>query len=267
MSVKKVAPGRRAYQIQIEVPGTPEEVWQAIATGPGISSWLMPAEIEERDGKPVALKLSFGPGVEPRSDVTTYDAPRLFATRAECWLPGSPPIASEWHIEAQAGGTCVLRIVQSLFTDSDEWDQHLEASEKGLAAFLTTLRLYLTHFRGQASTLMKWMVPAEGTEAEAWASFTATLGLAGASVGQRWASPAGVPELSGVVEYVSQEPYDILVRLDKPGPAIAAFGAVDMGGPCMVGLNVYLYGDQAAGTVAREKPLWQAWFDERSPKT
>jgi uncharacterized protein YndB with AHSA1/START domain len=48
MSVKKEANGRRSVQIEIEVPGTPEEVWQAIATGPGISSWLLPAEFEER---------------------------------------------------------------------------------------------------------------------------------------------------------------------------------------------------------------------------
>jgi len=51
MSVKKEANGRRSVQIEIEVPGTPEEVWQAIATGPGISSWLVPAEFEVRDGK------------------------------------------------------------------------------------------------------------------------------------------------------------------------------------------------------------------------
>ena len=53
MSIKKEPSGRRSVQIEIEVAGTPEEVWQAIATGPGISSWLMPAEFEEQDGKPV----------------------------------------------------------------------------------------------------------------------------------------------------------------------------------------------------------------------
>jgi len=38
MSVKKEASGRRSVQVEVEVSGTPEEVWQAIATGPGISS-------------------------------------------------------------------------------------------------------------------------------------------------------------------------------------------------------------------------------------
>ncbi len=47
MSVKKEASGRRSVQVEVEVPGTPEEVWQAIATGPGISSWFVPAEFED----------------------------------------------------------------------------------------------------------------------------------------------------------------------------------------------------------------------------
>ena len=33
----------------------------------------------------------------------------------------------------------------------------------------------------------------------------------------------------------------------------------------MVTLSFYLYGDQAAGTVAHETPLWEAWIQERFP--
>ena len=58
MSVKKEASGRRSVQVEVEVPGTPEEVWQAIATGPGISSWFVPTAFEERDGKPVAVTMA-----------------------------------------------------------------------------------------------------------------------------------------------------------------------------------------------------------------
>jgi hypothetical protein len=113
--------------------------------------------------------------------------------------------------------------------------------------------------------MMQWMAPARGTEAEAWETLTAALGLKGVSVGQRWNSPAAVPELGGVVEHVTQSPYNALVRLDKPGPGTAALGAVNFGGQSMVTLNFYLYGDHAAATVARETPLWQAWIQERFP--
>jgi uncharacterized protein YndB with AHSA1/START domain len=266
MSVKKEPNGRRYVQVEVEVPGTPEEVWQAIATGSGISSWFVPAEFEEQDGKPVAVKMEFGPGMDSRAAITAWE-PRQhkWAGQSDGWVPGMPSIANEWSVEARGGGTCVVRIVTSLFASSDDWDNQLEATEHGWPGFFRTLRIYLTHFRGQRSVQMKWMAPVAGTEAEAWEKVTVALGVKGVSVGQRWTAPAGVPALSGVVEYVSENPYDLLLRVDKPGPGVAALGAFDCGGPIMVALGFYLYGDQAAATVAREKPLWDAWFQEHFP--
>ncbi len=136
MSVKKEASGRRSVQVEVEVPGTPEEVWQAIASGPGISSWFVPAKFEERDGKPVAIKLDFGPGMESSSPITTWDPPRKFVAEGNGWMPGSPPIADEWSVEARAGGTCIVRVVHSLFADTDDWDNQLTGTESGLAWIL-----------------------------------------------------------------------------------------------------------------------------------
>jgi len=263
MSVKKEASGRRSIQVELEVPGTPEEVWQAIATGPGISSWFVPAEIEERDGKPVAMKFKFGPGMEPRAAITAWDPPRMFAGQGEVY-GGSPPIATEWTVEARAGGVCLVRIVHSLFASTDEWDDQLEGATSGWSGFLSILQIYLTHFRGQPSAIMQVTTSISTTEAEAWETLTAALGVKGVSVGQRWTTPAGVRPLGGVVELVTENPFDALLRLDKPGPGIAALGAVTYpGGQSMVGMNLYLYGDQAAAAVARETPVWQAWFQER----
>jgi hypothetical protein len=86
------------------------------------------------------------------------------------------------------------------------------------------------------------------------------------SVGQRFSAPGGVPPLSGVVEYVTKEPFDALLRIDQPAPGVAALGIAGFpGGPSMVAMNLYLYGDQAGERVARETPVWQAWFQERFP--
>src|SRR5262245_50678732 len=262
MSVKKEASGRRSIQVEVEVPGTPEEVWQAIATGPGISSWFVPTEFEEHDGKPVAVKMNFGPGMESRAVLTAWDPPRMFAAESSGWTPDMPSMATQWTVEARAGGTCLVRVVNSLFASTDDWDGQLEGTESGWPGFFRTLRIYLTHFRGQRSAAMKWMAPFAGKEAEAWATLTTALELKGLCVGQRWASPAGVPACSGVLEYVTQSPNDALLRIDKPGPGVAAMGTFDCG-PIMVALNFYLYGDRAAGTVARESPLWEAWFQKR----
>jgi uncharacterized protein YndB with AHSA1/START domain len=264
MSVKKEPSGRRSVAVEVEVPGTPEEVWQAIATGPGISSWMVPAEFEEQDGKPVAVKMSFGPGMEIRWPMTAWEPPQRWVAESE-GFQGSPPFANEWSVEARGGGTCIVRIVQSLFASTDDWDNQLEAGQGGWPGFFRALRIYLTHFRGQRSTIMQFVVPVAGTEAEAWEALTAAVGVNGISVGQRWTAPAGVPAFGGVAEYYTESPYDALLRLDKPGPGIAALGAFNCGGPSMVALNFYLYGDQAAGTVARETPRWQAWFQERFP--
>jgi len=265
MSVKKEPSGRRYVQVEVEVPGTPEEVWQAIATGPGISSWFVPTEFEMRDGKPVAVKLDFGPGMESRSVVTTWDPPRKFGAEAPGWAPGSPIIADEWAVEAKSGGTCIVRVVHSLFAETDDWDNQLTGTESGWPGFFRILKIYLTHFRGQRSAMMQWMAPAAGTEAEAWETLTAALGLKGSSAGQRWTAPAGVPAFSGGVEHVTQKPYNALLRFDKPGPGTCALSAVNFGGQSMVTLNFYLYGDQAASTVARETPLWQAWIEKHFP--
>lgn len=265
MSVKKEASGRRSVQVEVEVPGTPEEVWQAIATGAGISSWFVPAEFEEKDGKPVAVKMTFGPGMESRAVLTAWDAPRKWTSQSDGWVPGMPSLVNEWSVEARGGGICVVRIVTSLFATTDDWDNQLEGTESGWPGFLRTLRIYLTHFRGQRSAIMQLMAAASGTESEAWETLTAPLGVKGLTVGQNWTAPAGAPELGGVVEYLNQSPNDALLRLDKPGPGVAALGTFNMGGQSMVALSFYLYGDQAAENVARVTPLWQAWIQERFP--
>ena len=129
MSVKKEASGRRSVQVEVEVPGTPEEVWQAIATGPGISSWLVPAEFEEQRREARRGEDELRPGHGVRSAVTAWEPPRMCAAESDGGVPGSPPIANEWSVEARGGGVCIVRVVQSLFASTDDWDNQLEGGE------------------------------------------------------------------------------------------------------------------------------------------
>lgn len=266
MSVKQEASGRRSVAVEVEVPGTPQEVWQAIATGPGISSWFVPTSFSGADsaGRPATVAMNFGPGLVATSTVTAWDPPRLFAAQGEGW-GGSPPIATQWQLEARPGGGCVVRVVHSLLADTDAWDAQLEATESGWPGFFRTLRIYLTHFRGQPSALVQLMAPVAAPEAQAWGRLTAAMGVQGLGVGQRWATPEGMPAHRGVLEYLAQQPYDALLRLDPPTPGVAALGTFNSGGPSMVALNFYFYGDLAAETAAREAPLWQAWVEKHFP--
>lgn len=265
MSVKKEASGRRSIEFEVELPGTPEQVWQAIATGPGISAWFVPTKFEEQGGKPVSLTLDFGGGMEFRHDVKAWNPPHTFVREGPGWVPGSPPIAAEFTIEARAGGTCVMRVVQSLFSSVDDWDGQLTGAEEGWPGIINILRLYLQHFLGQPSAISKVMAPVSGTAADAWTTLMSSLALGGVRNGQRWTAPAGVPAMSGVAERVDAHPVGVLLRLDAPAPGIAALGMIEFGDMAMAGFTFYMYGDAAEATLARETPRWQARMQERFP--
>jgi len=268
MSVKIDASGRRSVQAEVEVPGTPEEVWQAIATGPGVSSWFVPTEVEAReDGTPARVVSHFGPGMDSLATVTAWEPPHRFAAESGDLGPGAPPVATEWIVEARAGGVCVVRVVHSLFASTNDWDDQLESWEGGWPGFFRILRLYLSHFRGQRCALFQLMGIGPAPAAKAWAVLAGPLGLDGAAVGQRRKSAAGAPLLAGQVEATGAGDYleDVLLRLDEPAPGIGHFFCLPMGGKIFVIARLYLYGDRAPEVVARVEPVWNAWMTEVFP--
>lgn len=265
MSVKKDASGRRSVEVSVEVAGTPEEVWRAIATGPGISSWFVPARSEERQGG--QLVCTFGPGMDSPSTITAWDAPRRFAAEGEMGGPGSPKVATEWSVEARAGGTCLVRVVHSLFAATDEWDDQLDGLEQGWPTYFRILALRLSRFQGLPCSAMHFVAFASEEESKAWERAGGALGLRGLAAGQAWTAPAGVPPLAGVVDSVGKgvHPNTVLLRLDAPAPGAAYAGAFSCGGMVMVCLSVYLYGAGAEAAVKRDEPAWQRWMSERVP--
>lgn len=265
MSVKKEASGRRSVQVEVEVPGTPEEVWQAIATGPGISAWFVPTRSEERAGGQVVS--TFGPGMDSPATIVAWDAPRKFVAEGDLGMPGSPKMATEWTVEARAGGRCVVRVVHSLFASTDDWDNQLDGIEQGWPAYFRVLRLYLERFKGQACAAIQLVGFSGDPEAEAWAKAGGDLGLRGLGVGQAWRTPSGLPQMSGVIDTLGKGMHanTVLARLDSPAPGTAYAGAFTCGGMVMVCLSVYLYGDGAGPAVARDEAAWQRWMSERFP--
>jgi uncharacterized protein YndB with AHSA1/START domain len=263
MPVNKDESGRRWVQAEVEVPGTPEEVWQAIASGPGISSWFVPTTLEQRAGG--AITANFGPGMDSTATITAWDPPRRFAAASQDLGPDAPAIATEWLVEAR-GGTCVVRVVHSWFASSDDWDEQFEGFEHGWPAFFRILRLYLAHFRGQPSAAFQLMGAAPEPTADAWAAVTGPLGLADAAVGQRVRTADGAPPLAGVVENVGPPDHpELLLRLDQPTGGVAHCFALPMGGQVFLPLRLYLYGDQAPAAVATAEPAWQAWLQAHFP--
>lgn len=257
MSVKKEANGRRSVQVEVEVPGTPEQVWQAIATGPGFGAWFVPSEVDGRVGGTVTSH--FGGGMDAVATITEWDAPHRFAAESS-WGPNGPNVATEWVVEARDGGTCVVRVVHSLFADTDDWDDQLTGTESGWPSFFKILRLYLEHFAGEPSSLIQ-LVAFPPASAGAWEKLLGALNLAGATPGERRNAGASAPPLSGIVETIGEGTHpQALLRIDLPAPGAMFAGACPAGEKTFLSVSFYLYGDTAAAVVARDQSAWTAWM-------
>ena len=261
MAVKKEPNGRRSIQVEVEVPGTPEEVWRAIGTGAGISSWFVPSKMEERLGG--ELVCSFAPGMDSRAKITTWQPPHHMAAASRDYGPDSPTMATEWYVEAKSGGTCIVRVIHSLFAETDDWDNQLTGLESGWPAFFAILRIVLTHYRDMPVHAIHESSFTSGSGEAAWSTVAAALGLKGALVGEDRSGTAGVPTVSGTVAYVKHN--EIIVHLEQPAPGVGMFYAMPCGGPVWAGVNFYLFGKGAAEAVERDRPLWRAWMDANFP--
>jgi uncharacterized protein YndB with AHSA1/START domain len=248
--------------LTIELPGTPEQVWDAIATANGITAWFTPTELEERAGGSVTFHM--GEDMASTGEVTAWEPHRRLEYSEPDWAPIAglgeqdvSPMVTEFLIEARSGGTCSLRVVTSAFGTGADWEQEFfDDMAKHWLPFFDNLRLYLTHFPGQQVTPMVAAATAPGSSAPAWAAVLAELGTD--AVGE-------TVELNGVratVERSGGGIQQLLLRLDDPVPGYLLLGAHDMGEEAArVGITGYLFSDRAAAWVERERPRWQAWLD------
>lgn len=263
MSVKKEPSGRRSVQVEIEVPGTPEEVWAAIATGPGISSWFVPTRSDERQGGEIVS--NFGPGMDCPATITSWEAPQRFVAESTMGPPGSPTVATEWTVEARAGGKCLVRVVHSLFASTDDWDNQLDGLEQGWPAIFRILRRYLETFRGLECSAMQFISFSSESETKAWEKLGGELGLLKVGEGQNWSAPGGVPHMAGVSLGQGMNASTVLLGLDTPVPGTAYIGVFPCGGIVQVYMAIYLYGANAQAATLRDEPIWQKWMGERFP--
>lgn len=235
MSIKKDQPGRRYVQVQAEVPGTPEQVWDAIATGPGVSSWFVPTEMQP-DGTVVSR---FGPGMDSIARQTSYNPPKNFSAESDGFGPTCPPIATEWHVEAASGDTCIIRVVHSLFTDKDDWNNQLEGIESGWPDYFRLLTLYLRHFPGQYATLVQSLVITPKPPADFWPQLVAAFPLQG--------TPQGEPSPG--------HPNQLTLLLTD---GYAHLFAMKMGPQTVVSLRLYRFNGAPAN-----QGEWQQWLESK----
>ena len=236
---------------EIEFQASPEEVWEAIATGAGIDGWYLGTgnEVEPRLGGKVRISFGNEDSEGGTSTVSAWDPPNRFAHRGDAHPDGSLH-AMKYIVEGRAGGTTVVRLVHSGFL-ADDWEAEYDALNEGDFMYLHQMTQYVTYFRGRPAKLVT-----------AWRSDTdrerglATLHAAmGVSDSPKEGDPVrfaaeGIPAIEGVVDFVSPNlvgfrASDALYRFQiAPGFAYAGH---------------HLYRDDV--DVEAMTAAWQAWLD------
>jgi uncharacterized protein YndB with AHSA1/START domain len=246
--------------MDFELPGTPEQVWAAIATADGISSWFLRTEVEQRQGG--AIVMYMGEDTSSPGTVTGWDPPRRFAYEEPDWaaLMGHEgasvtPLATEFLVEARSGGTCVVRVVSSAFGVGAEWEREaFEDMEKGWTPFFQLLRLYLARFAGQRATRLSVGADLPGRSEAVVSAMRRALAVHDAG------QPVDARGLAGNVDQIGEE--HLLLRLTDPMPGYVAFFAYDKGdGTSVAQIEGYLFASDAPAYVERERPAWKAWLD------
>ena len=131
-----------------EVPASPQQVWDAIATADGISAWMVPTRLDPQIGGEVSFDFGEFTSTGVVTDYTpnrrfAYEEPWPIADRVEAmpaamveWfntigvplsdvyddLSSVTPIATEFLIESASGGTCVVRVVTSAYGSGADWE-------------------------------------------------------------------------------------------------------------------------------------------------
>ncbi len=135
----------RTHELQISLPASANEVWEAVSTPSEIVKWFTSgARIEPGPGgTPSQGKLWLAWGDSPEG-----------AHHILVWEPGKRLVLGyggqtvEFSIEA-AGGTTTLHLVHSGFSADAKFDDEYEATFGGWSTYLAVLNYVLKNKRGQ----------------------------------------------------------------------------------------------------------------------
>jgi uncharacterized protein YndB with AHSA1/START domain len=259
----------RSIDLQVEIDARPEQVWEAISTGPGISAWFVPAQVDPHEGGKVTM--DFGSMGQETAEVAGWDPPRRFVIGWDQSEEGGGwGSALELLVEARDGGSCVVRLIHSGFGTGAEFDDELHQTTTGWAGFLHNIKLFVEHFAPQPVAKIFSHGGWDGVQTEGWAGLTDALGLPLSSLveGRRVAtSPeavaAGAPRMAGVVS--RHEGATVTLLVDEPAAGYVIVAAEGPDGGVFMNLSAYLFGEGSAEAAERLGPEWEKWMTDHFP--
>jgi uncharacterized protein YndB with AHSA1/START domain len=161
------ADGRR-IETEIRTSATPEEVWRAWTDPADISRWFTDdARGEAKPGGTVVWVFrGFGEVPYP---VAVAEPPARLVLAGE--IPGRGPFALEILIR-QAGGSTVVRLVNSGFLDGTEWEEEYQGVRSGWSGSLALLKHYLERHLGRPRRASLVVRPAQVGAEELYRHFS-----------------------------------------------------------------------------------------------
>jgi hypothetical protein len=228
---------------EVELHGTPDAVFQAVATGEGNASWLFPSEITSAEGG----ETSDG------GKVLVWDPPNRFTVRAEG--PDGWFNQLEYRIEAHGDGA-ILRYVHSGVFDEVGWDGQYDAVNSHTDFYLHTLGQYVRYFSPRTATYVGGgpgglSGPEASMTPDAFTELQAALGVPeGASTGDR--VQLAHDDVEGVIDYRAEHFLGI-----RTGDALYRFfGRNAFGGP--VGMSIHHFGENV--DAEKTGAAWTQWL-------
>jgi len=232
---------------EITLEATPEAVWEAISTGPGIDSWFMGhSRVDPNEGGMVTTELG---GFTIKSKVTTWEPPTRFAHRSNA-TPDGNFMAFEYLIAGRDGGSTTFRMVQSGIM-GDNWEAEYRALDEGWDLYLHTLDQYLRYFSGRSSVAISGQAGPRASEQETWDVLAQGLGLpASPAEGDHIRlAAAGTAPAEGVIDIINA-PYFLGVRTDD-----ALYRFSGRGGGMGIGHHIFSDINQHEAEQG-----WQGWL-------
>jgi uncharacterized protein YndB with AHSA1/START domain len=188
---------------EISLDATPDEVWAAIATGPGVDSWFLGRN--EIAGFTGGRNSSEMMGHVSESTTTAWEPGKRYAYRTDDG-PDGTFMAFEFLIEGRDGAGTVMRYVHSGIL-GDSWEAEYDGLRRGTPMYLRTLAAYVRHFPGRTAGYTVFLPgPVVTDKAAVWSAFRDAFGQPEIG-GPARLTIDGLPALDGVCDFAAESDY------------------------------------------------------------
>jgi uncharacterized protein YndB with AHSA1/START domain len=230
---------KRKHHIEVDLPATPEQVWEAITDGDKIAQWFAP-EVRVTPGVDGKIFLSWGPGCEGEAPIRIWEPNKRMA-----WVEGegtANPKVVEFQIIANEGGTSTLRLVHSGFGSGANFDNEYESVFGGWHTFFAMLRYGMTRFPNVKATNVGMLKMSSDSQEAAWERMRDALQITSTTEGSTYTAAIGPFQLQGKV-----------LRTPKPGYLCLSVQSVGIfvegGKQAMITFEWVLFGDTQRKTA------------------